>query len=91
MRLVLAIGMVMMFALIFLVARTSLMQGYAKLETDKVSIQVNSAINLIHEQSQQLSLSVRDNAHWDAIYEYVANPNQAFIDSSFSVTTNLIH
>ncbi len=87
MLLVLAIGMVMMFALIFLVARTSLMQGYAKLETDKVSIQVNSAINLIHEQSQQLSLSVRDNAHWDAIYEYVANPNQAFIDSSFSDLT----
>ena len=84
MLLVLAIGMAMMFALIFLVARTSLLQGYAKLEVDKVTIQANSAINLINEQSRQIGLSVRDNAHWDDLYAYVAKPNQAFIDSSFN-------
>ena len=84
MLLVLALGMVMMFALIFFVARTLLLQGYAKLEVDKVSIQTNSAINLINEQSHQIGLNVRDYAHWDYLYAYVARPNQAFIDSSFN-------
>ena len=45
MLLALAVGMLLMFVLIFLVARTSLMQGYAKLEQDKTAIQVNSAVS----------------------------------------------
>ncbi len=87
MLLALAVGMLLMFVLIFLVARTSVMQGYAKLEQDKTAIQVNSAVSLIQEQSQQLGSSVRDNAHWDDLYQYIAKPNQAFIDSSFAEAT----
>ena len=70
MLLAMAAGMLLLFALIFFVTRTVLLDGYAKLEKDKTNIQVNSAISLLNEQSNQLNSSVRDNAHWDDIYQY---------------------
>ncbi len=87
MFLALALGMLLLFGLMFFVVRTSLIQGYAKLEVDKVSIQVSSAVNLLEEQSKQLGASVLDNAHWNGLYQYVASPDQAFIDSSFGDAT----
>ena len=91
MLLAMAAGMLLLFALIFFVARTVLLDGYAKLEKDKTNIQVNSAISLLNEQSNQLNLSVRDNAHWDDIYQYMVTRNPAFIKSSFNdaIFTNL--
>ena len=91
MLLAMAAGMLLLFALIFFVARTVLLDGYSKLEKDKNNIQVNSAISLLNEQSNQLNLSVRDNAHWDDIYQYMVTRNPAFIKSSFNdaIFTNL--
>ena len=87
MLLAMAAGMLLLFALIFFVARTVLLDGYAKLEKDKTNIQVNSAISLLNEQSNQLNSSVRDNAHWDDIYQYMVTRNPAFIKSSFNDNT----
>ena len=87
MLLAMAAGMLLLFALIFFVARTVLLDGYAKLEKDKNNIQVNSAISLLNEQSNQLNSSVRDNAHWDDIYHYIVTRNPAFIKSSFNDAT----
>ena len=87
MLLALALGLVLLFGSIFFVARTVLLEGYAKLEKDKTLIQINSASSLLNEQYEQLSVSVKDNAHWDDLYEYTRNLNPAFIKSSFSDAT----
>ena len=63
MLLALALGMVLLFSLMFFVARTVLLEGYAKLEKDKTLIQINSAKSLLEDQYEQLSASVKDNAH----------------------------
>lgn len=84
MLLAMAAGMLMLFALIFFVARTVLLDGYARLEKDKSLIQINSAISLLNEQSDQLSSVVRDNAHWDDMYHYMLKQDPAFIESSFA-------
>ena len=86
MLLALALGMLLLFSLIFIVARTELLKGYSKLEKDKTLIQVNSAIGLLKEQPDQLSSVVRDYAHWDDLYQYMAKPTPAFIESSFADT-----
>ena len=87
MLLALALGMLLLFALMFFFARTVLLEGYAKLEQDKTLIQINSAKSLLEDQHAQLGLYVKDNAHWNDIYEYTLNKNPAFIKSSFSDTT----
>ena len=87
MLLALALGMVLLFSLMFFVARTVLLEGYAKLEKDKTLIQINSAKSLLEDQYEQLSASVKDNAHWDNIYQYARDRDPAFIKSSFSDAT----
>ena len=87
MLLALALGMVLLFSLMFFVARTVLLEGYAKLEKDKTLIQINSAKSLLEDQYEQLSASVKDNAHWDNIYQYASDRDPAFIKSSFSDAT----
>ena len=86
MLLAMAVGMLLLFALVFFVARTVLLDGYSKLEKDKTTIQVNSAISLLKEQSDQLSTSVRDYAHWDDMYQFVHKKDPAFIKASLSDT-----
>ncbi len=87
MLLALMLGMILLFALVFFVARTVLLDGYSKLEKDKTNIQINSAISLLNEQSNQLSSGVRDNAHWDDMYQYMLTQNPAFIKSTFNDIT----
>ena len=86
MLLAMAAGMLLLAALIFFVARTVLLDGYSKLEKDKTNIQINSAISLLKEQSDQLSTSVRDYAHWDDMYQFVYKKDPAFIKASFTDT-----
>ena len=85
----LALGMILLFVLIFFVTRTSLLEGYAKLENDKAIIQLDGALNALDEQSYQLALFTRDNAHWDDMYRYVANPDPAFAVSSYGNVVNV--
>ena len=83
--------MLLVFALIYFGARNVLLNGYAELEKEKTELQISSAINLIDEQAQQLSISVANNAHWDDIYSYMDNPNtklgKAFTDATFNTAT----
>ena len=85
--LALALGMTLLFAVIFIVARSELLNGYIKLEKDKTLIQISSAVSLINEQIIQLNISVKNNAHWDNIYQYALAPNPAFIETNFNDTT----
>ena len=88
MLLALALGMTLLFGLIFFVARTSLLQGYAELEIDKATIQTNSMMRLLQNQIDQLSQTARDNAHWDDVHQYVIKPNPAFIQSTYNDITH---
>ena len=84
MLLIAAIALLFMFALLFVAARLVLIDGFTKLEKDKTNIQLNSAVSLIKDQSNQLGLSARDNAVWDDMYEYAAKPSLKFEVSSLS-------
>ena len=79
MLLAISAGLLLLFILLFITARTIILNGYAKLENDKALIQVNSAKSLLEEQSIQLSNVTSDYAHWDLTYEYVINHNEEFI------------
>ena len=83
--------MLLLFGLIFFVARTSLLDGYAKLEKDKTLIQLNSATKLLNLQSEQVVATTRDNAHWDDMYAFMAKPNAAFLESSYNDTNYVKH
>ena len=86
MLLALALGMLLLFSLMFFVARTVLLEGYAKLEQDKTLIQISSAKSLLEDQSNQLNTNVRDYAHWDDMYKFVLDKNPAFVKSSLTDT-----
>ena len=81
---IMAAGMLLPFALLYFGANAVLLNGYTQLEKDKMIIQINSAISLLNEQSDQLSMSVRDYAHWDDAYQFVLDKNPAFVESSLS-------
>jgi diguanylate cyclase (GGDEF)-like protein/PAS domain S-box-containing protein len=87
MLLIAALSMLLIFTLLYFAARTVLLDGYSKLENNITLIQLNSAKNLLDEQAEQLSTTVRDNAHWDDLYKYMLSPNKAFIESSFNDAT----
>ncbi len=60
-------------------AHLALLDDYSKLEIDKTNIQVASAISLLNEQASQLSTGVRNNAHWDDLYQYLVKQNPALV------------
>ena len=87
MLLALAAGVLSLYALLFFSARSVLIDGYAQLEKEKAGILLSSAIGLLNEQSSQLSTIVRDNAHWDDLYQYMHKQTPTFIESSFADAT----
>ncbi|MGB7816422.1 MAG: EAL domain-containing protein [Methylotenera sp.] len=87
MLLALAAGVLSLYALLFFVARTVLLDGYAQLEKDKTLIQVASAESLLNDQISQLDVTVKDNAYWDDAYRYMLQRDPSFIESSFSDET----
>ena len=87
MLLAMAAGMLLLLALVFFVARYALLQGYSNLEIDKTHIQIDSAISLIQEQSEQLNTIAGDNAHWNDMYQFALKQTPAFIASNFSDAT----
>jgi diguanylate cyclase (GGDEF)-like protein/PAS domain S-box-containing protein len=87
MLVVVAAGMVLLFTILFTVARTVLLDGYAKLESNKTLIQVNSAVTLLNEQSHQLEGIVSEYAHWDDTYQYMVQPDARYIDSNYTNET----
>ena len=84
MLIVVAGGMALLFTLLFLTARTVLIDGYAKLEKDKTLIQVNSAISLLKDQAQQLDGIVAEYAHWDDTYQYMPLSDPQYIESNYT-------
>jgi sensor domain CHASE-containing protein len=87
MLLSLAAGMLMLFGLLFYVARFVLLDGYAQLEKDKILLQVDNASSLLKDQYEQLGTVARDYAHWDDAYQYMVNRNRTFVESNLNDTT----
>ncbi len=87
MLLALSAGVLSLYVLLFFSARSVLIDGYAQLEKEKAGILLSSAIGLLNEQSNQLSTIVRDNAHWDDLYQYMHKQTPAFVESSFADAT----
>jgi diguanylate cyclase (GGDEF)-like protein/PAS domain S-box-containing protein len=86
---ILAVGMLLLFTLLFFVARTVKLEGYATLENEKTLLQVKSAVSLLYEQSAAIDGVVGDYAHWDDTYNYIVKPNieydeANFVDSTFT-------
>lgn len=82
--LVVAAGMILLFTLLFFAAKMVLLDGYAKLETNKTSIQIGSAIKLLKEQEIQLGGIVGEYAHWDDTYQYMLQPDSRYIESNYT-------
>ena len=82
-----SLGMIVLLALMLFVARTVMLDGFARLEKDKTLLQLDSAVALIKQQSDQLGMSVKDNAHWDDLHRYMVDKNPNFVKSSFSGVT----
>jgi diguanylate cyclase (GGDEF)-like protein/PAS domain S-box-containing protein len=85
--LVVAVGMVSLFTMLFFTARMVLQEGYTKLETNKTLIQVGSAVTLLNEQTQQLDGIVAEYAHWDDTYQYMVQPDPRYIESNYTNET----
>lgn len=81
---ILAVGMILLFTLLFFVARTALLDGFAQLEKDNTLVYLNSAAGLIQEQVDQLHSQTRDYAHWEDTYQFAISPNQSYIDTNIS-------
>lgn len=82
-----AVGMLVLFATQFIVARSVLLKGYSQLEIDKTKIKVGSAVSLVKDQAQQLDGIVNDWAQWDDTYQYLITPNPDYIESNYGSDT----
>ncbi|MDP2071436.1 CHASE4 domain-containing protein [Methylotenera sp.] len=87
MLVVVAAGMILLFTILFLAARMVLLDGYSKLESNKTVIQVNSAITLLKEQTQQLDGIVSEYGRWDDTYQYMVQPDSRYIESNYTNET----
>ena len=86
MLLMLAVGMLCLFALLSIIGRSALSDGYKKLENDKTEIQINTVLAALNEQSEQLSGVFTEYAHWDDTYQYIVKPDAHYIEINFSDT-----
>ena len=84
---ILAVGMLLLFTLLFLAARTVKLEGFTTLENDKTLLQVKSAVSLLDEQSAQIDGIVGDYAHWDDTYKYIVEPNKEYADANLADST----
>lgn len=87
MLIVVAVGMLLLFSILFFAARMVLLDGYSRLEKQKTLIQVSSVVSLLKEQSQQLNGIVAEYAHWDDTYQYMLQPDQRYIESNYTNET----
>ena len=84
MLIVVAAGILLLFTLLFVVVRTMLLDGYFKLEQDKTTIQVKSAMSILKEQSQQLDGIAVEYAHLDSTYNFMVEPNARYTKTTYS-------
>ncbi len=82
-----AMGMLALFATQFIAARALLLNGYSQLEQDKTLIQIGSAVSLLQDQSQQLDGIVSDWAQWDETYQHIITSNPVYIESNYGPDT----
>jgi len=84
---VVAVGMMALFAAQFSTARVVLLSGYSQLEQHMAMIQVGGAAKLLADQVQQLEGVTADWAQWDDTYRYMAEPSQDYIETNYSLNT----
>jgi sensor domain CHASE-containing protein len=75
------IGTVILSTLcIYFASRMTLLQGYEKIEQDDTRENVLRTVNNFYSQSQAITLSARGYAVWDDMYNFVQQPDPAFLD-----------
>lgn len=82
-----AMGMLALFAMQLTAARVLLLKGFSQLELDKTLIQIGSAVSLLQDQSQQLDGIVSDWAQWDDTFQHIITPNPSYIESNYGSDT----
>ena len=80
---ILAVGMILLFTLLFFVARTALLDGYTQLEKDNTLVYLESASGLIQEQIDQLRSHASDYAHWDDTYDYAVTHDPSLYQNQY--------
>ena len=79
------LGLVAFFA--YTLSRNILLKNYQDLERQQVETNTRRVINIIQTEIDQLSLSTVDWANWDDTYQFVQQPNEAYIASNFSLAS----
>jgi len=78
--LVVASTVIISTAAIYFASRSTLLQGYEKIERDDTQANVLRIVNSYYDQSRGIMLSARAYAVWDDMYNFVQEPKQEFLD-----------
>jgi twitching motility protein PilJ len=81
--LVLGLGFVGLSASFFIISKVLLTQGYARLENQKITQDVQRVLDTVSKDLDSLSRQVRDYSQWNDTYEFIANENQSYIETNF--------
>jgi PAS domain S-box-containing protein len=66
---------------LYFASQLTLLQGYEKIEQNDTRANVLRVVNSYFDQARGLNISDRAYAVWDDMYRFVAQPDQAFVDS----------
>lgn len=81
--LVLGVGLVGLSASFYVISRTLLTRGYARLEAQQIDQDVQRALDALSQEIDSVSRSALDYAKWDDTYKFMENRNKDYIQSGF--------
>lgn len=87
MLLAMAVGMLLLFILLYFSASKVLLDGYAQLEKDKTIIQLDGAMSLIKEEADQLNHLTNEYGNWDDSYQFVKELNPNYLADNYNASS----
>jgi PAS domain S-box-containing protein len=85
--LILLATLVGLLALLYLGYNGTVMQSFMRLEDEDTRDHVAQVQSFIRSQVRNLSLQIKDWAHWDATYAYAGNQDEEFIDENVNAVS----
>lgn len=79
--LVVASTVILSTVILYLASQLTLLQGYEKIEHSDTRANVLRVVSSYFDQSRSLNISDRAYAVWDDMYQFVEQPDQAFLDA----------
>lgn len=76
--------MVLTLMVLWIVTGTVLMSGFAKVENDSATRDVQRVQDAIYEMVNNLSIKVIDWSKWDDTYQFINDSNSAYIESNLN-------